>query len=95
MNTSKYLIISKRHQEKDGYIQYKNFSDEPLVIVVEEKNPFTKQDAFNQFASIVKITDERELNIDHFNIFSGLDIDNINKYWSNTIWIQKKRNVLT
>ena len=48
--SNKYLIISKRngdlHQKmkvgtnKDGFVQYRNFSDEPLVMVVEEETPF-------------------------------------------------------
>ena len=88
---NKYLIISKRngdlHQKmkvgtnKDGFVQYRNFSDEPLVMVVEEETPFTKQDAFNQFASMVETTEGRKLNINHFNIFSGADIDDIKYYW--------------
>tara|TARA_R100001224_G_C3985363_1_gene137372 strand:- start:123 stop:395 length:273 start_codon:yes stop_codon:yes gene_type:complete len=86
---NKYLIISKRNGDlhtkiginKDGFVQYRNFSDEPLVMVVEEETPFTKQDAFNQFASMVETTEERKLNINHFNIFSEADIDDIKYYW--------------
>jgi hypothetical protein len=76
---NKYLIISKRN--KEGFIQYRNFSDEPLVAIMEEETPFTKEDAFNSFKSITKILEERDLNINHFNIFSGADIDDIKRYW--------------
>ena len=82
---NKYLIISKRNGDlginKDGFVEHGHFSDEPLVMVVEEETPFTKQDAFNQFASMVETTQERKLNINHFNIFSGADIDSIKYYW--------------
>ena len=82
---NKYLIISKRNGDlginKDGFFQYSNFSDEQIVMEVEEETPFTKQDAFNQFASMVETLEERKLNINHFNIFSGADIDDIKYYW--------------
>jgi len=88
---NKYLIISKRNGDlginKDGFVEYQNFSDEPLVMVVEEETPFTKQDAFNQFASMVEITEERKLDINHFNIFSGADIDDIKYYWGLLTWV--------
>ena len=76
---NKYLIISKRNEK--GFIQYRNFSDEPLVITMKEETPFTKEDAFNSFKSITKTLEERDLNINHFNIFSEADIDHIKKYW--------------
>ena len=37
-------------------------------MVVEEETPFTKQDAFNQFASMVEITEERKLDINNTNL---------------------------
>ena len=75
--SNKYLIISKRKENDEGFVCFRTFEDTPVVGVEHGKN---KQDAFDTFSSIVEILDDVKLDINDFNIFSPAEIDDIKTY---------------
>ena len=75
--SNKYLIISKRKENDEGFVCFRTFEDTPVVGMEHGKN---KQDAFDTFSSIVETLDDVKLDINHFNIFSPAEIDDIKTY---------------